>query len=314
MLLPLYPLWYDSLDLRDSPLVISSSIAFTHGVRTSGDGLHVCYTHTPMRYAWSLDPYLERSSYGPGSRLAARAVRPFLRRWDRRAARRPDVVVAISETVRQRIARRWRRESEMIHPPVDVDEIALSARDDGYLLVASRMLAYRRLDLAIDACRQMGRRLVVVGDGPERKRLQALAGPHTRFVGHVPRRRLLELFAGCTAYVVPGEEDFGIAPVEAMAAGKPVLAFRAGGVTETVIDGETGVFFDEPSVDALIDGHDRLIGLSYDRQRIRARATDFGRPVFRERWRSLLTRSGVEASLLTDGESVERETALSATG
>jgi glycosyltransferase involved in cell wall biosynthesis len=295
--LPLYPIWFGSLQLNEAPLVLSSSIAFSHAVRTSETALHISYIYTPMRYAWDLDAYLQGSSISLGSRLAARIIRPLLRRWDIRTADRPDVMVAISETVRDRIRKTWGRDSEVIYPPVDTDEIQISTRDDGYLLVAARMLAYRRLDLVVEACRSLDQRLVIVGDGPERQRLEAMAGPATTFLGHVTRPQLLDLIAGASAYVVPGIEDFGIAPVEAMAAGKPVVAFRAGGVAETVVDGETGLFFDQPTAESLAAAIDRLRSTKFQSVVIRKRAEMYDRRLFLEAWRRLFKRLGVDPSL-----------------
>jgi glycosyltransferase involved in cell wall biosynthesis len=299
-LLPLYPAWFSVLDLRDADLVVGSSVAFTNAVRTRPDALHVSYVHTPMRYAWDLDAYLAGSGAGTVARVGARAIRPTLRRWDRWAARRPDVLIANSATVRERIRRLWRRDAEVIHPPVDVDGVPLGTRDDGYLLVAARLLAYRRIDLAVAAATATGRDLVVVGDGPEGARLRAAAGPTVRFLGTVDRPTLVDLFGRCHAYLVPGVEDFGIAPVEAMAAGKPVVAFRRGGATETVIDGRTGVFFEEPTADALTEAVARVDALagSLDRSAVRAHAATFATPVFRARMRDLLLRHGADPGLL----------------
>ena len=298
-LLPLYPLWFSLLDLRRRPLVLSSSVGFAKAVRTAHppNGLHIAYVYTPLRYAWDLDTYLKGSSWSRPSRWAARALRPMLRRWDRATARRPDVVVAISEEVRDRIRRRWGREAEVIYPPVSVDEIDVSGEDDGYLLVAARMLAYRRLDLAVAAANSLGRELVVIGDGPERKRLEAMAGPTVRFLGRVDRPTLLDVIARCHAYLVPGVEDFGIAPVEAMAAGKPVVGFNGGGVAETVIDGRTGVLFDEQTVASMAAGIERLDSLTFDQAVIRAQAERFDRSVFRAKFRALFERLGVDPSL-----------------
>jgi glycosyltransferase involved in cell wall biosynthesis len=253
-----------------------------------------------MRYAWDLDTYLAGSSASAASRLGAFAIRPVLQRWDRWAARKPDVLVANSATVRERIRRIWRRDADVIHPPVDVDEIPLSPRDDGFLLVAARLLAYRRIDLAVEAATRLGRDLVVVGDGPEARRLRAAAGPSVRFLGSVDRATLVDLFGRCHAYLVPGIEDFGIAPVEAMAAGKPVVAFRRGGATETVVDGVTGVFFDEPTSDALAEAIGRADALagSLDPAALRAHAATFATPVFRSRMRDLLLRHGADPGLL----------------
>jgi len=299
-LLPLYPAWFTLLDLRDADLVVGSCVAFTNAVRTRPDALHVSYVHTPMRYAWDLDTYLAGSSAPAASRLGARAIRPVLQRWDRWAARKPDVLVANSATVRERIRRIWRRNAEVIHPPVAVDEIPLSSRDDGFLLVAARLLAYRRIDLAVEAATRLGRDLVVVGDGPEAARLRAVAGPTVRFLGTVDRPTLVDLFGRCHAYLVPGIEDFGIAPVEAMAGGKAVVAFRAGGATETVVEGVTGVFFDDPAAAALADAIERVDALvgSLDPAAVRAHAATFATPVFRGRMRALLLRHGADPELL----------------
>jgi glycosyltransferase involved in cell wall biosynthesis len=178
-----------------------------------------------------------------------------------------------------------------------VDEITLSDRDDGYLLVAARMLAYRRLDVAVEAARRLDRRLILVGDGPERRRLEAMAGPKTEFRGHVSRSDLVELFAHCSAYVVPGVEDFGIAPVEAMAAGKPVVALRAGGARETVVDGVTGVFFERPDARLAAEAITSLDHVVFDRAAIRRHAETFDRRVFLQRWCALFERLGVDPSL-----------------
>ncbi len=296
-LLPLYPVWFSTRDLRRHPLVISSSIAFAKAVRTAPSALHIAYVYTPMRYAWDLDEYLEGSSLGPAARFGARVIRPVLRRWDVATSRRPDVIVAISATVQRRIAAVWGRESRIIFPPVDVAAIPPSDRDDGFLLVAARMLAYRRLDLAVMAATSLERELVVVGDGPERARLRSIAGPTVRFLGRVDRSTLLDLFARCHAYVVPGVEDFGIAPVEAMAAGKPVVAFRGGGVTETVVEGKTGVFFDRPEPSSLAAAIEDVERLAVDRAAIHAHADAFDTRVFRSRWRSLFEELGVDPTI-----------------
>ncbi|CAN5561955.1 glycosyltransferase family 4 protein [soil metagenome] len=295
--LPLYPAWFSRLDLSRHDLVVSSSSSFAKAVRARRDALHVSYIHTPMRYAWDLEGYLAGSSFSLGPRVAARIVRPTLQRWDRRTAARPDVLVANSQTVQQRIERLWGRRSELIHPPVDTASIPIGTSDDGFLLVAARLLAYRRIDLAVEACTRLGRQLVVVGEGPERARLEGLAGPTVSFRGFVDRPTLVDLFGRCHAYLLPGVEDFGIAPVEAMAAGKPVVAFREGGGGETVIDGRTGVLFQEQTVGALAAAIDRLDGLTFAAPDLRAHAQTFDSTVFRERWRSLFARLGVDPSL-----------------
>src|SRR5262245_32224968 len=221
-------------------------------------------------------------------RIAAKTIGPMLRRWDVATSDRPDVVVAISTAVRDRITRSWGRPvDDVIYPPVDTALFTQSSTDDGFLLVAARLLAYRRIDLAVDAATRLGRRLVVVGEGPELARLEAAAGPTVSFVGKLERAELVDLFRRCHAYLLPGVEDFGIAPVEAMAAGKPVVAFRDGGALDTVVDGVTGVFFDEQTVDATAAAIERLDALSLDPAALRAHAETFSRDVFLDRWRAL---------------------------
>jgi glycosyltransferase involved in cell wall biosynthesis len=299
--LPLYPLYFGGLDLRDRDLVISSSSAFAKAVRTRKGALHISYVYTPMRYAWDLDSYLARSSYSMSTRVATRLIQPALRRWDRATSGRPDIVIAISEEVRGRIKRLWGRESEVIYPPVDVSRIPLGTTDDGFLLIAARTLAYRRVDLAVEAATRLGRELIVVGEGPEDARLRRLAGPTVQFLGRVDRSRLLDLFGRCHAYLVPGVEDFGIAPVEAMAAGKPVVALNAGGPAETVVDGVTGTHFQAQTTEALAEAIERLDTLTLDPIAIRTWAERFDTEVFRRSWRDLLARSGVDPSSYLPG-------------
>lgn len=298
--LPLYPLWFGRQDLRSYDVVVSSSSAFARGVRTrtrAEGGVHITYVHSPMRYAWDLRGYLARSSLSPLGRLGGRVLRPWLRRWDRAAGRRPDIVVANSTAVRGRINTFWDRDAEVIHPPVRVNGVVPSSQDDGFLLVAARMLAYRRLDVAVEAANRLQRELILVGHGPEERRLKALAGPTVRFAGRVSRTELDDLMARCHAYVLPGEEDFGMAPVEAMAAGKPVLALRAGGALDTVDDGATGVLFDDPAVDDLIDAIRRADTIAWDPVAVHGHALKFDREVFRQRMTALFEREGVDPAL-----------------
>jgi glycosyltransferase involved in cell wall biosynthesis len=295
--LPLYPLWFSRLDLSRYDLVVSSCSAFAKSVRTRRDAIHVAYIHTPMRYAWDRDGYLAASSLPAAARLAAGMLHPWLRRWDQRMARRPDVLVANSTAVRDRIREFWGLDAELIFPPVGVDDFPLSTADDGYLLVVSRVHAYRRLDLLVRAATALGRRTIVVGDGPELPSLRAIAGPTVEFVGFKDRDGVREYVRRCHAYVVPGNEAFGIAPVEAMAAGKPVIAFRGGGALDTVLDGVSGVFFDEQTPAALATAIERLDTLVFDPAEIRANAERFSPSVFRERFVELFRRLGVDPSL-----------------
>jgi glycosyltransferase involved in cell wall biosynthesis len=292
-LLPAYIAYFSTLQVPASRLVISTSSTFARGAAARGKTLHIAYIHTPMRFAWDVDGYLAGSSFPMPARAGLRMSAPALRKWDRWAGRRPDVLVANSLNVQRRIALRWGRESRVIHPPVDVSGLQPSAIDDGYYLVATRLLAYKRVDLAIEACARLGAELVVVGDGPERALLQRMAGSHARFVGHVPRAELEDLLGRCHALIIPGVEDFGIAAVEAMATGKPVVAYGAGGVLETIVDGQTGVLFDRQDARTLTDAISRLDLMRLDPAVARAKALEFDAPIFRGRWAQLLADLGV---------------------
>jgi glycosyltransferase involved in cell wall biosynthesis len=297
MFLPLYPLWFGRLDLRKYDLVVSSSSAFAHAGRTRSDARHVAYIHSPMRYAYDFDTYVAGSSLSLPSRVVARTITGPLRSWSRRTAQRPDVLVANSRAVQERIRAHWKRDADVIHPPVDASSISLSTQDDGFLLVAARLLAYRRVDLAIDACTSLGRRLIVVGDGPERRKLENRAGAGVQFLGSVDRPTLVDLFERCHAYLVPGVEDFGIAPVEAMAAGKPVAAFAAGGALDTVVDGVNGVLFEQQTSASLAEAIERLDATKVDPVAIRAHAERFAPANFRAKFVELFQRLGVDPSL-----------------
>lgn len=248
--LPLYPLAFGRLDLSDHDLVLSNKSGFCHGVRT-GDAIHVCYCLAPTRYVWDFDGYAVREALPLTLKTALRPIVSLLRRWDYRAAQRVDHIVAISREVQARIQRYYDRDSTIIYPPVDTTRFAPSPVQDDYYLIVSRLIPYKRIDLAVRAFNQLGLPLVIAGAGRDRESLEALAGPTVTFLGYVPDDELPDLFTRCRAYILPGVEDFCITPVQAQAAGRPVVAYGAGGVLDTVVEGETGVFFSEPSPEAL---------------------------------------------------------------
>jgi glycosyltransferase involved in cell wall biosynthesis len=280
--LPLYPLAWDTTRLRGYALVLSNKSGFCHGVRCGG-ATHVCYCLTPTRFVWDAAAYLAHEPLPPGSRLAVAALLPWLRRWDLAAARRVDHFVAISRVVQARIARVYGRPSTVIHPPAELEGLAGNVPPGDFDLVLGRLVPYKQIDLAVAAYTRLGRRLVVVGEGRDRPRLEALAGPTVQFRGRLSRSEVAELLGRCRALVWPGVEDYGLAPVEAMAAGRPVIARRAGGVLDTVVEGVTGLFFDEASPEALAAAVLRADGLGWSAERIRAHARGFGRDVFETR-------------------------------
>ena len=293
--LPLFPAAVRAFDLRGYDLVLSSSHAVAKSVRVPAGALHVCYCFTPMRYVWDLyDDY-----FGPRSGLAARLVMPpvaaWLRRWDRRTAAGVHHFVAISRFVADRIRRAYGREADVIYPPVDVSRFRVDETPGEFYLVVSALTPYKRVDLAVEACNRLGRKLLVVGSGPEERRLRALAGPTVELLGWRDDAQIAELYARCRALLFPPLEDFGITPLEAMAAGRPVIAFGEGGARETVVppgEGEppTGLFFARQTVDDLTDAIQRFEASAhqFEPKALRRRAEAFDRPVFRDRVRAYL--------------------------
>ena len=275
--LPLMPLALEQLNLNDYDLVISSESGPAKGVLTRADCPHVCYCHSPMRYLWDFYPqYLEAAS--APIRLAMRPVFTRMRLWDVVSANRVDHFVANSATVARRIRKHWRREAAVVFPPVDVHNLPLATepRQDYYLFLG-QLVEYKKAQLAVEACTRLNRRLIIVGDGECRAKLQSLAGPSVTFAGRLPAADVLRHYSQCRALLFPGEEDFGMVPVEAMATGAPVLAYGRGGATETVLDQQTGLFFHQQSVDALCE---TLLAFEQNEQhfdpvRIRAHALHF---------------------------------------
>ncbi len=284
----LYPLAVEGVDLHEYDLVVTSCFGYAKGVHTRPDATHVCYCYTPMRWVWRHADYVAREHFSGAQRLAMSALLPWLRRWDLRASRRPDCFVTSSRVVAERIERFYGRTATVIPPPIDLDRFRIDGEPGDYYLIVARLVAYKRIDLAIEACNRLRRRLVVIGDGPDRARLEALAGPTVTLEGRQPDAVVSDAAAGCRALLFPGEEDFGIAPLEANAAGRPVVAWRGGGATETVLDGETGVFFDQPTVESLAAAIERLERSPWAAGRLRAHAAQYDRPVFVRRIRDFL--------------------------
>ncbi|RME75643.1 MAG: glycosyltransferase family 4 protein, partial [Chloroflexi bacterium] len=260
--LPLYPAAVRSLDFRGFDVILSNKSGFIHGLRRSAEQVHICYCLAPTRYVWDYAGYAAREGFGRGLGLAIRPLIALLRRWDYRAAQPPqpgddrgvDHFIAISREIQARIQKFYGRSSVIIYPPVDTARFrppAGQTEQGDYYLVVSRLIPYKRIDLAVQACTRLQRRLIVVGDGRDRAALEAVAGPTVQFLGRRPTAEVVRLMQNCRAFLFPGFEDFGIAPVEAQAAGRPVIAFARGGALDTVLEGTTGLFFREQTVDAL---------------------------------------------------------------
>ena len=281
--LPFYPLAFESLDLDGYDVVLSNKSGFCHGIITAPETLHICYCLTPTRYVWRYHDYADREGLGRPARLVLSPLLSRLRVWDRLAADRVDRFIAISTEIQRRIAKYYRRESEIIYPPVDTARFAPAASHGDYLLVIGRQVPYKRIDLAVQACTELGLPLKVGGRGRDYARLKSMAGPTVEFLGYVPDDELPELLARCRAFLFPGAEDFGIAPVEAMAAGRPVIAYAYGGALDTVVEGVTGTLFREQTVESLIDALQRFDPDVYDPQAIRHHAQQFDASVFRQK-------------------------------
>jgi glycosyltransferase involved in cell wall biosynthesis len=289
----LYPFAVNDLDLSSYELVLSSSSGYAKGVTTSRDAVHVCYCHTPMRWAWNFDSYSERESFGFSQRTLLPMLISGLQRWDRDASRQPDHFVANSKVVAERIRRIYGRSAEVIHPPIDVDRFRFSEERGDYYVVLSRLVSYKRIDLAVRACSEFKKKLIVLGDGPDRKSLEAVAGPTVQFLGRVSDADAERIVARCKALLFPGEEDFGMVPLEVAAAGRPTIAFRAGGALETIIENCTGLFFDQQTPESLGDAMERFELHQWSPDVLRNHSEQFGVDVFRDRFAVFLRRIGV---------------------
>jgi len=280
--LPLYPYAFESLDLDGYDLVLSNTSGFAHGVITHPGTTHICYCLTPARFLWSYPAYAQRERLGRLSRALLPFLLTSLRTWDAQAADRVDDFVAISRAVQERIRKIYRRPSALIYPPVRTNDFAVSEEVDDYYLIVSRLVPYKRIDLAVQAFNRLGRPLVIVGDGRDRAALERMAGPNVRFVGRVPDAERKHYLSHCRAFLFPGEEDFGIAPLEASASGRPVIAYAGGGALETIVEGVTGTFFHEPTPESLAEAVERFDPAACDPIAIRQHADRFGVARFKD--------------------------------
>ncbi|MFC1721642.1 glycosyltransferase [Patescibacteria group bacterium] len=281
--LPLMPTAVEKFNLNDFDVILSSASAFAKGVITKPQTMHVCYCHSPTRYLWNdAHSYYKELRYNKLIKLMIPFALTRLRQWDRAAADRVDHYIANSRFVQKRIEKYYKAGSEIIYPPVEVEKFKVVNQPDDYYLTFGRLVAYKRYDLTIWAFNKIGRPLIVGGDGPEMDYLKSIAGPNITFVGRVSDKRRQELFARCQAFINPQEEDFGITPVEAMASGRPVIAYAQGGALETVIPGKTGLLFREQTEKSLINALNRFWSSDFDSQKIREHAASFSTERFKE--------------------------------
>jgi glycosyltransferase involved in cell wall biosynthesis len=294
--LALMPLAIERLDLSDYDLVISSSHAVAKGVITGPGQLHLCICYSPMRYAWDLThQYMRQAGLTGGLKgLLAQWVLHRVRAWDVLSANRVDSFIAISHYISRRIWKVYRRESTVIYPPVDIDSFSLGPQKEDFYLTASRMVPYKRIDLIVESFRYMpDKKLIVIGDGPEFRRVHAKSGPNVTLLGHQPFEVLKDHMQRARAFLFAAEEDFGIVPLEAQACGTPVLAFAKGATLETIIDGKTGLFFDRQETSDIVDVVNRFEQMrsDFDPHEIRKNALRFSVPHFRQEFAAFVSKA-----------------------
>lgn len=291
--LPLYPLAWGGLDLSEYDVVLSNKSGFCHGLQHGANTLHICYCLAPTRYVWQFDSYIAREGIGAAVATALKPLIAAMQRWDYGAAKRVDHFIAISTDIQNRIRQFYDRESVIIYPPVDTGRFAAARTDEveDYFLVVSRLIPYKRIDLAVQAATKLGVPLKIGGKGRDLDRLREMAGPTVEFLGYVPDEALPSLMARCKAFIFPGLEDFGITPVQAQAAGRPVIAYGAGGALDTVIPGVTGEHFGQLTVESLMAVMANFDAERYNPAQVQSHAAKFDKAVFAEQLRSYIEQS-----------------------
>jgi len=296
----LMPIAIEQFDLSKYNIVLSDSASFAKGVITRPETLHVCYCHTPPRYAWDdSHKYIEEFSLPKMIKKIIPFFMNYIRLWDREAALRVDKFICNSKFVAKRIKKYYGRETEIIYPPVDAEffvpsdpaKSPLATNGASYFLIVGRMLPYKRFDIAIKAFNELGKPLKIIGDGPERKKFQKIAKPNVEFLGELANIKLKEYYQNCQALIFPQEEDFGIVALEAMACGKPVIAYRGGGALESVKEGKTGMFFDQQNPEALIKAVNDFIPGSFNPYKIRCHALKFDKEKFKKKIKDFVEKS-----------------------
>jgi glycosyltransferase involved in cell wall biosynthesis len=285
----LYPFAVRSMNLRNYDIIISSSSAYAKGIRKPEHAVHLCYCHSPMRFAWNFDGYIENVKVSRFRKTAAKWLTLPLRMWDKSNSKQVDSLVANSSVVKERINKYYGLESTVIYPPVEVERFTVSNEGpEDYYLIVSRLVSYKKIDIAVEACSLLGRKLVIIGDGDDRRRLEAMAGPTVQFLGRMSDEEVVRYMQRCRALLFPGLEDFGITPLEANACGRPVIAFQAGGALDTIKPGLNGMFFKNQSAGSLMVALQNFDGMKWEPQRIREHAETFNERFFIERLLSSL--------------------------
>jgi len=273
----------ENFDFSGFDLILSSSSAFAHGIIAPTSTKHICYCHSPMRYAWDhSSEYILENDMSGFKKIIYSFIVKRLREWDFLAAKRPDLYIANSGNVATRIKKYYKIDSKVVYPPVDIKKFKLTTGNNGYFLIVSTLTPYKKIDLAVSLFNKIGKKLVIIGDGPHKKYLQSISADNIEFLGFRPDSDVSSYMEGCRALIFPGEEDFGIVPLEAMACGKPVLAYGKGGALETVIPGETGELFYDDNIQSMEDALAKLLNneKKYKSPHIRKHAESFNRDIF----------------------------------
>jgi len=284
---PLYPFAFESFDFSGFDVVLTSTVFGGKGIITGANTKHICYCHTSTRYFWEYQRDYT-INFGKIKNTIYSILCHYMRMWDYLAAQRVDYFIVNSRVVQERVKKIYRRESTVIYPPVRCSQLLPSETDGDYYLAVSRLVEYKRIDLAVKACNELKKKLIVIGKGQEAKNLKKLAGETVQFMENASDYDVKKCISECRALLFPGEEDFGIVPVEAMSCGRPVIAFGKGGALDTVVDGETGILFGEQTVESLKGAIEKFEGMKFDKQKIRKHALKFDESVFKEKIREFV--------------------------
>lgn len=290
--LALMPLAIERLDLSEFDLIVSSSSSYAKGITKPKNALHICYCHTPLRYAWDdTKKFIEESHYPRFVKLFIPFIINKIKKWDLKAASKVNYFIANSNFIADKIKKYYKRDAEVIYPPVKLTEnLKLKTENlkKDYFLIVSRLLPYKRVDIAIQAFNELGLKLKIVGAGPARKNLEKMAGKNIEFLGSIHDEELVDVYSDCVAFIFPQEEDFGITAVEAQMAGRPVIAFKAGGALESIIEGKTGIFFKKQNKDSLIDAVKRFKNMKFNEDDIKAHAQKFSKEEFKKKMKEFV--------------------------
>ncbi|MFA7169341.1 MAG: glycosyltransferase [Candidatus Paceibacterota bacterium] len=285
----LMPIAIESFDFSDFDIVLSDSNSYAKGIITGADTLHLTYCHTPMRYAWDdCHRHMREFDYSKLTRRLLPFGMNYLRLWDKISADRPDKYIANSHFVSTRIKKYYHQEAEVIHPPVNTENFHIADKIENYYLMVGRALPYKRFDIVIEAFNKLGLPLKIIGKGPEMEKLEKIAKNNIEFLGYLSDKETSDYYSKCCALIFPSEEDFGITPLEAMASGRPVIAYKSGGALETVIENETGVFFQEQTPETIVQTIKNFHAERFDSKKIRAHSENFRKEIFQDKIKCLV--------------------------